>query len=79
MSGLSRNDLGSHSRRRSPWWRVLAVPAVLFWVLIAYLLSIEVWDLLRGANTEHSPLLVVAILLPLAGLLTWAALTARRW
>jgi len=59
-------------------WLLLAVAAGVFWVLIAYLLSIEVADLLRGSETEHSPLFVVAVLLLPVGLLTGLAVAARR-
>jgi hypothetical protein len=53
----------------------LAVP---LWVLIGFLLSVEVQSLVTGAETEHSPLQVVLLylLLPAVGL-TAAALRLR--
>ncbi len=72
-----RNDAPPMSAR--PWWYPPAVgTAAVLWVFIAYLGFIEVNDLVRGSETEHSPVPVIAVLLLPAGLLTWAALAARR-
>lgn len=65
------------ARRR--WWPLAATPAAVLWAMIALLLSIEVQDLVTGAETEHSPLAVVLLYLLLPAVaLTWAAVRLRR-
>lgn len=63
-------------------WRavlgVLLVPTAALWLVIAYLLVVEAQDLVTGGETEHSPLLVVAMVLPVALVLTGVCVLVRR-
>lgn len=59
------------SRARAVFRWLLFLPAALCWLLVAYLAWIEVLDVLRGEETEHSPLIVLLYLLPVALVLTW--------
>jgi hypothetical protein len=56
---------------------VLAAVAGLLWAAVGYLLLIELSTLLRGAETEHSPLLVVALLALPTAAATTAAVRVR--
>ena len=51
----------------------LALPSAALWLLIGYLGLIEVEDAFTNAETEHSPLLVLLMVLPVASALTAAA------
>lgn len=66
------------SRARAVFRWLLFLPAALCWLLVAYLAWIEVLDVLRGEETEHSPLIVLLYLLPVALVLTWLAVALRR-
>ena len=73
---LGASRIPEHHHR--PWWLLLAFPALLLWVLIACLGFIEIEALVRESETEHSPLLVMAFLVPPAALVTWMARAIRQ-
>ena len=57
---------------------VLLVPTAALWLVIASLLFVEVQDLVTGGETEHSPVLVLAMAVPVALALTGLCVLARR-
>lgn len=66
------------SKSRAAWTTVLFLPAAVCWFIVVFLAAIEVLHVMREDETEHSPLLVLAYILPLAVALTVAAMALRR-